>query len=506
MFTSKLTPKECQTWAKIRKTDIAAGHVPKYVYVNPKQQEILNATQKTQVVIIGRGGGKSWAMKLSMLQRANKLKRGRFFIASTSFKQLLTKSLAGLEQTWFELGLVKGKDYVMWRRPPKGWELPYSAPEVWDNCIVMRNGSCFELLSLDRPDLSRGGSYDGGDIDEAALLKREDWTRIILPSLRGNTHLFEDVLHHNVRMYSSIPRKSSGYWLLEYEKMAKAKPKQYAFIEGNAYDNIHVITEDGIERMREEMDYLEFEVEVMNRRIQRAEKAFYHKFDVDKHTYLPNYDYEFDGNGYLVKGCKDVQKDEFLEISFDFGGWFNCCTIWQERDGVEYCVKEFYRKGADTLSELMRDVCKFYVNHKYKMFRIWGEPAGHNPKDNAPTSYATIETVINECGWSSETAVVKGHKTEFQKDRFEHINEIFLEMRRDLPTIRLNYDLTPNLILTLQTTEVKYDNNKDKDNEKERSFPQEKATHLTDTFDYYIMQKYGRVKKEEIRASEIDVL
>jgi hypothetical protein len=495
-FTTKLTPSECEAINKVHEREISVGIRPKYVYVNEKQKQFLQARQKTRLMLAGRGSGKTrGGIGYGSAQRVKAMPKGRFFLAGPTFTHILKNLINEVTNAWHSLGWLRDEDFVMWKRPPKTWELPYSGAEKFEHTISFKNGSCIDILSMDRPDAIRGVSYDGGDWDEYALSNEENWTSVVAPTLRGNIDKFHNqYLHQNVNFFTSIPRTTKGYHVFGFEEKAKSMPDDYFFLEANAYDNIMFWGEKGIERLRNEMGHLRFEVEVMNRRITKAESAFYHKFEIETHTYKSQNDFEFDGNNYLIGKAKDVKSDELIELSFDFGGWFNCCTAYQEREGVEYCVKEFYQKGQNTLSDLIRDVVKHFASHKYKLMRVWGEPRGHNPKDNALTSYQTIKETFASCGWACEIEVPTGYKTEFHSERFDFINEILLENRSDLPKVRFNYENAANLILTLQTTEVNEKKEKDKSREKDRDYPQEKATHLTDSFDYYIMQKYGWLK------------
>jgi hypothetical protein len=490
------------------------------VYVNPKQKAFLLSKAKTRLMLAGRGSGKTrGGIGYGSAMRVQMLPQSKTFLAGPNFGHILNNLMGEITEAWRTLGWERDKHFVLWRRPPKNWTQPFKAPEKYEYTASFRNGSCINLLSMARPDLIRGLSLDGGDWDEFALAEKENWTDIVLPTLRGNIDKFgHHYLHRNVNFLTSIPRTSRGYHVYEIEEKFKEEVKRrgenntidYYFLEANARDNILFWGEDGIERLRRDMGHLRFSVEVMNERLSKAERAFYHKYNPDTktgHAYVAEYDYAFDDENWKLQGTKDVVKDEILEVSFDFGH-FNSCTVWQERNGVEYCVKEFFKEGNNTLSDLVKEFCKYFENHKCKVVQVWGEPRGHNPKDNAVTSYETIANTFNKLGWSINIGVTAGYRTEFHAERYDFINEIFSEYREDLPKIRISKEGAPYLDLTLQTTEVKKDKEKDKSLELKKEFPQEKATHLTDTFDYYIMQKYGWIQKmgESAHSGEYSIL
>ena len=466
------------------------------LYLNPKQREFLAARQKTKTMLAGRGFGKSTVAGVSARQKVSALPRGKIFFASTTYNQILTKTLPAVENMWEQMGFREHLSneqpghYVIGRKPPKHFERPYSPPRKYQNVLTFINGFTIEFLSLDRSDWQRGGSYDGGEIDEAALLKREVITRVLLPSVRGNRHRFSHWLHQNVNMYSSVPWMPRGYWLFEYEEKSDVHPEDYFFLEATAYDNVAVLGEDGIKRLEMEMSYLEFQVEVLNRRIVKVPDGFYHKFNDEKHTYKPRFVYGENDRGITVDDVEDVIKSEILELSFDFSGWFNCLTVWQEKDGVEYLRRQFFVKGDDKIDKLITNFCDHFKQHGFKFVRIWGEPRGHDKQALTSKSiYETIRDLLIRQGWDVEISV-QPERTTGHLERHHFVNEILSETNPMLPKIRINEECK-DVIIAIQVTQITAQFKKDKSNERDRNYPQEHAAHFTDTIDYYLDQKHG---------------
>lgn len=468
----------------------------KNIYVNPKQLEFLQAPQKTRLFLGGRGTGKSHTIGMSTRAKAGAMPRGKIFFASTTYNQILTKTLPAVIAAWSDMGLKEHEStdspghYVIGRKPPPHFDKPISPPRKYANCITMMNGFTIEMLSMDRADLARGGSYDGGEVDEAALLDEADYTRVLLPSVRGNTHKFRNHWHQNINFYTSIPWKPSGYWIFDFEEKAKKLPDQYAVIESTAYDNIHILTQEGIDRMEREMGYLEFQIEVLNRRIIKVPNGFYPKFDDKVHIYRPSYDYEDTDRGVVSKASGDVRKNELLDLSFDFSGWFNCVTIWQEQNNTEKCLDAMYVKGDDKLQDLIDKFCTKYQAHAYKFVRLWGEPRGHDKQTMGPPIYYAIQRMLEAKGWMVEIRAPAGRTTN-HVERFELLNDFFAETYVGLPRIRFNEETCKDVVIAIQTTEITPDFKKNKGKERLREFPQEHAPHYTDTVDYYIVQKHG---------------
>lgn len=468
----------------------------KAIYFNQKQLEFLQAKQKFRAGIWGRGTGKSTVMGAINVMRLKAIPRGKVFFSSTTYNQILTKTMAAVEVKWEDMGLMSkdkvAKDepyhYVVGTKPPPGFMRPYNPPRRYENVVTFWNGFTIEFLSMDRPDLARGGSYDGGDVDEWALVPGDHFKKVLLPSVRGNRERFTSPLHGLITGYSSMPWKPSGYYILDYQEKARLHPNDYFYSEATAYDNIEVLGEDYIKRMEEELGYLEFQVEILNRRFVKAEKGFYHKFDVEKHGYKPKYDYDYGERGIISKGAADVRANELLDVSFDFSGWFNCCSVWQERDDTEYCVRQFYSKqeGIDTVVDKF---CDHFKDHKYKFVRIWGEPRGHDKSPLGGTIFDHVAAKFRERGWAAEVRASAGRTTD-HIERHDTINQVFDETSH-LPKVRINEESCKDIIIALQIAEVSRDFQKVKTVEKDRNYPQEHAPHFTDTLDYYLIQKHG---------------
>lgn len=473
----------------------------KKVYYNSKQLAFLQAYQKTKCWIGGRGTGKSVNIAGSTALKFKRLPRAKIFFSSTTYNQILTKTLPPVEGKWHDMGFKEhmGPDqpghYVIGVKPPANWVKPYSPPRNFKNVITFYNGFTIEMLSLDRPDLARGGSYDGGEIDEAALIKKEHYTRVLLPSIRGNTHRYSSYLHHNVNFYTSMPWRQEGMWLLEYEDRSKLNPEEYFYQESTAWDNVLILTEKGIERYREEMDYLEYMVEIENFRISKTDKGFYPKWDDNIHLYLPAYHYSEGERGIKVAGVQDRDKGKLLDVSLDFSGWFNCATIYQEKNFVETMIGSFHVKDEEKIAELVDHIVRAYADHKNKYVRLWGEPRGNDRRPEGDPLFQVIRARFIHHGWSCDIrASVRAGSHE---SRYMLINDILSETNPRLPKLRVNQEACKSVAIAVKLTEIKADFKKNKAKERDRKYPQEHAPHYTDTIDYFFEQKYGYLVHED---------
>jgi hypothetical protein len=478
-------------------------------YFNAKQLAFFRAPQKIRTLLWGRGTGKSTAIAGINRLKMGHLARAKVFFSSTTYSQILTKTLPPIEAKWQEFGFVEDLHYVVGRKPPKGFAKPYSPPKKYENVITFFNGYTIEFLSLDRPDLARGGSYDGGEIDEAALVKQEHFTKVLLASVRGNRHRFNHHLHQNVNLYTSQPWKPSGYWILEYEEKARAFPHDYYFSRANYKDNIAILGEDWVETMRREMGYLTFLMEVENEQLTKVEGGFYHWLDEEKHCYTPSYAYHLGQRGILVSGPKDCRPEELLELSFDFGGWFNCVTIYQEdlRAGVERMIDSLHVEGDEKVNDLVDQFTERYQHHQFKYVRVYGEPRGHDRRSTGDTIYTSIRKRLVKAGWEVDVRVQPG-RTNNHLERYNFMETIGEEATPTLPKLRINQDNCKDVIIAMQLTEINEKFQKVKKAERDRNYPQQHAPHYTDTVDYYLVQKHAwkLYNPEEGRAGTVDFL
>jgi hypothetical protein len=472
------------------------------VYWNAKQLAFLRAIRPYKMFLGGRGSGKTTTEGGEQYRCMVEMPRSRGFLASSTYAQLLSSTLPAVEMKWGELGLVEGEDYVVGTRPPKTFTKCLDEPRRYENVVSFANGRRIQLMSMDRPDLQRGGTYTDGAADEAALISHEHVTKVMIPSLRGFVREFNTPLRGTFRAYTSIPWKPSGYWALDYEEKAKSQPDMYHFEEANAYDNIHVLGQDYLTRLEAELPYLEFLVEVMNQRVRKVRDAFYHKFDPDRHTYTARYLYDEGERGIVTNGSMDAnyKGEHLLDLSFDFSGYFNCATAWQEgtlHDGhakrrAEYCLHQFFvRADEGKVAELVDKICVHYIRHNFKVVRLWGEPRGHDPKPDTPrTMFQQIQECFVSKGWTVEIRVKPG-QAKSHKERNYYLNELLAESNAALPVLRFNDATCKDVIIAMQVTALKDDFQKDKRAEKDRAFRQEHAPHFTDTVDYYMTQKHG---------------
>lgn len=468
----------------------------------PKQINFLKDTSPFAVFMAGRGSAKSTSIGWKNAMRMQDMPRAKGFLAAKTYNTVLTKSLPVILQAFAQMGYVEGVHFVIGKRPPKHFDSPYLPPKKYENILTFDFGYTIEMISLDRFQNARGGSYDFGDIDEIGGLGRDAFTDVLVPSMRGNTHVFNSPYHHQICAYTSVPWVSKGNWILDYEQKAQSEPEHYGWHEATAYDNPHIPISI-IKRWEREMPYLKFQIEVLNRRIRKVDLPFYNKLNESKHLFTPTYEYGFDEKFLYGKttGYKQYNPDAPLDLSFDFGGHINVVLVIQRNAKTEYILADMYKLNENSLGDLLKAFADKYATHRAKTVYVYGEPRGHDPKPEGKRLYEFIQSELRKLGWTVIVKVKQGYKTEDHINRREYINNILEEGDSRLPHIRINEEECKHLHISMQAAGTLPDGRKDKSAEKDPSFPQQEATHASDAFDYFIMQKYSNPKAKTRRGA-----
>ena len=173
----------------------------------------------------------------------------------------------------------------------------------------------------------------------------------------------------------------------------------FYFVRASSLDNIDILGEDYIRRMKRDLPPLVFLVSVLNLKPGRTGEGFYYNYDPDIHcyteddcpaidksytikqgkqmvggTYYPT-EYETPDFGYLadVDDCTldgDCHDDEPLQIAFDAGKIVSWIVTGQmyPRDGHETLnvISSMFVKDGEMLQHLIRKWDHYYAPHKRK--------------------------------------------------------------------------------------------------------------------------------------------
>ena len=467
------------------------------VYINSKQQEFLAAPQRRKTFLGGRGSGKSTTKGFKDYQRFWQLPRAKGLLAGLTYNQILTKTLPAAEQAWKSCGFKefdkdkKAGHYVIGVKPPHWWIKPLAPPRNYDNVITFCNGYTIEMISLDRPETARGGSYDFMDIDESALIKQELYSTVLRPMVRGNLYHFDSPLHQEICDYTSAPWLPSGQWVFNTEELSIKQPKKYKFVESSAYDNIAVLGREYIDAMRDEMTKLQFAVEVENQRLKKLPNCFYPAFNEDRHLVANTWGYRQSEAGLWVSDANFLDTTKPLDSSWDFNAAIVSTLICQEI-GREFRIDNaLFTKESETLTKIEAQVdliCTTYAGHQCKVIHLYGDRNGKNESPGLrQTFYETIIERFAKKGWKANL-IPKGLDSE-HRVRHQIVNGLLAEENPRLPKLRMNLEPCKFLAISIQNSPMNPDWTKNKDSERVL-LDQERATHLSDCLDNILVAKF----------------
>ena len=474
----------------------------KKVYVNKKQSEFLTAPQKIKTFQAGRGAGKTTVIGDETYVYIKEMPGSKGYILGKSFGQILNSFLPEIRASWCKKGILEHFDmrnpghYVVCKKPPRHFAKPYKVPEDYSYVITFFNGTTIALISFDRPEISRGGSYDWGVLDEAGSIDFEKFGKTVMPLLRGNKHDFRHPRRFSLSVFGSMPWKESGMWIVnKMSRLAEEKPDKYFFLQSSAEDNRAVLGDEYFETQREILDPLTYAREIENKHLDKVPHAFYDYLSED-HLYDPAYVYNYNevGEKWAVKTDDDVNSNMPLEPSFDFNGAFTSCTVWQ--DHTKSAIKELRTVNAFWIKNTNLDVlidkfCDYYKSHTNKLVNIYGGRDGHTSRvlSSEHSYYQQIGNRFREKGWNPVIAPDHGQTDGAHKNKHIVINTVLREHRPDVPIIRMNATTCEVVFKSMQRTPILPNFKKDKSSEKDVSLQQEYATHLSDTVDNYVLPK-----------------
>ncbi|WP_146202341.1 terminase large subunit domain-containing protein, partial [Dyadobacter jejuensis] len=333
----------------------------------------------------GRGSGKTNVLMRLLAESALELPRAKLGLASMTFRHVQDVVLSQSRKVLEEYGLHEYEPkhrpwghYVINRRPPDGWWQPWEGINTYENCMSFKNGFTVVFLSADRADTARGLNLDQLFMDESFRLKESFYNTVLRKTVRANKFSYKDrrkhrkglnhPLHWLIADFTSAAWTPEQQWIYRTEELMKKDPQRYFFMESTPYDNLMNLPGNWIESEREASETeMAFEIEVLNRRIEKLENAYYSGLSYAKHTYSEMYDYQFDDQKRLyIHKRTDYDVLKPLDISLDFNASFTCMVVAQESNKeLRFIDNLFVKKSDSTLVEALgKAFCKKYSAHR----------------------------------------------------------------------------------------------------------------------------------------------
>lgn len=433
-------------------------------------------TQKNRCWIGGRGSGKTNTIGKLLHQMFMQLPRGICGFASLSFRHIETNLLPEIWDALTALKLVAGVHYVYGKVPPKHWAKPYRKVEDYTYAITFINGFTVVLFSNEAAQVSRGISLDAIIGDEVAFFKPDFWNKKLLPTVRANKFkkIAKSPLHWGKFIFTSAPDTLEGQWVFHNEILAKQEKKEYFYIESTPLDNLDVLPSDYVDILRNSMTKLEFDIEVMNKRLEQLPNPFYPMFNEKQHIYEC---------GYSIQAGKavydDYNPDKALEITIDKNASFTSLVVSQENSKSLDFINELWVKW-DTVAALCDKFSDEYKHHSKRTVQIFGDRNLYEVEPKTGRTYVDIiTTTLSNKGWAVVNNIDPANIEHSHK--FTVINHALKGLGKK--AVRINKHTCKNLRLSILSAPCLDEYKKDKRSEKQ-DIDQEKATHLSDCFDY----------------------
>lgn len=493
---------------------------PKKVVLNPAQSYFftaLNQGKKYQYLKMGRGSGKSTMLAMAVISCVQQMPRSTGVLVGETYQQILSRTFQSTKEGLEMLGWHEGIHYVVGRHGFQlGFHKPFQAPNDWRRAVHFRNGAVMVMVSLDMANAGRGLNSYWVIGDEAALLDPVRLFDNVQTTNRSIKTEFKDAPLLNAEIFaSSVPMTKKGKWFNQAEQDC-LKPENratYAYLKANAFVNKKNLTPEWFKRMKEKaISDIHYNAEILNIDPPNVVNGFYTSFDETKHTYGHSFNTDylselgFDYKKIDHDNCRqdaDLVRGQPLTVCIDPGTAINSMTVWQYLSSIneERCLKEFFVKSPKDYEALLVEFDAYYEAHKQSNQTVYlrHDAQAYKERDqNNRTVSMKIEAKLRELGWRVVNVTPKTNNP-YHKDKYIVLNSILKENENHLPKVRINRDNCPNTVISISQaeTEIKSssDYGKDKSSERDPNTLPEHATHLSDTFDYYLYWKWADAVK-----------
>lgn len=321
------------------------GPVKKDVYLNPVQMRSYLAYANHEILIAGRGMGKSEGIIAPRLKRWCEDMPGATIIAeAATYQQHFTRTLPGIFSGLEKMGWKRDRDFWVGKYAPDHLRIPkpFFRPIKPQYMIHYKTGACVALVSHDRPGSANGLSAAAVFGDEAKYLNYEKHKNEVMPAIRGNAHIFGKAsCYGGLLLTSDMPVHNSAQWLLDYGEqnhnetlitsiieiqmyindcVVKSQNKElgyqskrylsdeirkwtkivqsmragdpdnniapsFYFHEAASWENIEVLRPSYFTRMMNDLSPLEYNTSIANQRVKQIDDGFYPHLSDDKHGY-----------------------------------------------------------------------------------------------------------------------------------------------------------------------------------------------------------------------------
>lgn len=533
-------------------------------FFNKMQRQAMAIGAHDEIIIGSRGTGKSEGIDARfILRNVWEMPGSLGAMISPSYSKAWCNTLPAICKALAEWGYIQNIHYVVGHKasPSMGFAdpiRPIVGAEGWSNAIHFWNGTVMVILSFNQAMSANSMSIDWVLGPEAKFLSYDKIKNEVNPANRGNNQYFGHCPHHHSTCYSTdMPTTGLGKWILEkkaemstphielimslYRELQayKRKPltdhtlrminsltrdldlarkfqppvipepgkkREYTvfFGEYDIFDNLEVVGEDYIWKMKRESPDWVWRTAFLNQQLFKITNGFYSALEENIHFYIPqdsgrlsalgsNWK-ELQKSGCLGDGDLDFSKE--LHVAFDANAAICTAVVGQKDGNTMRVLKSFYVKTPSKMSDLVKMICDYYrpkLKHDivfyYDHTFVWEDAKSND-------SYASIiERTFVENNYTVEMVYVG----QAPQHEWKHIQiDRNLKGDPDFLWIQINLHQNEFLKIAMEQTGVRQGKNgfeKNKNPEKTDDTPDnpdEHKTHVTDAFDtlWYGMNFY----------------
>lgn len=505
------------------------------------QRRSLIIRPKTEVAIIGRGGGKTVKIITPrMVHNAFAMPRSLGGFMTPTFKKLFTELFPGIFEGLDELGLVEGRHYMVGKRGPRKWELPYHRMRDWTHAMHWCSGSARAFISQD-PGMKGSGqglSMDDMIVEEAALIDGFRFENKIRQAIRGNLNHFGGMSeHHSLLIVTDRGDTKKARWYEKYKAdmdpeviemifkayyelqqlvlkvrkggLSEATHTRYLqeiklleedlnylrsiatyYHEASVLDSIEVYGWDKLLRDEKTMDPTMFRRSLLNEAVDVVEGAWYSHLDESIHCYSPATTSWTTARGYdrdrmSSKDCRhdaEILPDLPLEIAMDYGGHFNCMVVGQKFQDVLRIDNGLHGAHPMTTGDVVTLFTKYYAAHPTKLVHYYVDDTA---KDTHGTTihryYDVVMNVLTQAGW--DVRPIHIGQTPEPKLRYEMFVSL---LRQPEPSVMWNPDNCADMLISMRNVRIQEGPKGIRKNKNEEKGPiedQVHAPHYSDAVD-----------------------
>jgi len=465
------------------------------------------AEQKNRVIQCGRGSGKSTGAAIDIKNTIEEMPRSKNFILTGTYQQALTRTLPSTIKALEMLGFFKDIHYFVGRKPPVAWRWDdaYEPPLDPKHSIFFLNGTVYDLLSQDTN--SRGANYCNGLADEGQDLDNEKTQSQVIPTMRAEFKRYgHKTTYARFSMYCSMPRNRKGEYIFDFEKLAIEHPDEYFFLSAPSRINANNLPPEWFKHQKRILLPSEYDIEIENKRPKQVTGGFYPFFNDAIHSYV-NFNNDFlDGivdnnNGYKPEAFEhmnclqdaDLLINKPLELSMDYGGWFNGIVTGQEDDRYHFrFLTAISIDEHSSFEDMLEQWCTYYIPHREKVAYYWYDQTALDRDARSETYPVIVKRVLNNNGWTVIDRYIGAQPS--HDDRYKLMVRLYQGNSPELPRVSINKHHCKWLIVSLNSAKAKQAGvgmEKDKLDEKNRKIDQRTTTHFSDAHDTLIMGKYA---------------